>query len=239
MPPPVLSRPLLPAQHDGEYCEPPRPLAPGTRLHREKIGRYCAGDYLLNCEAALGLSSASSSSSGADANATSNTSAGEPSLSSSSSSSAAATAANFSTLLDAVDLEPVGGVRASGGYLSVENVRFGAGQSFLSAVCVCRNVHGWIHLPPVLFLYQCGQRARTSMVAKLWTAVHGYEQSEEKPVSWHFDRRTKCHRLLASDASFHCRRQQAAQPPSSPVAPATNIAHTKVLRHVALTLFRM
>lgn len=59
------------------------------------------------CEAALGVSSSPTSSSG------------DPTFSSNSSAS------NFSALLDALDLEPVGGVRATGGYVAIENVRRG------------------------------------------------------------------------------------------------------------------
>ncbi|CAM9584781.1 unnamed protein product [Ectocarpus sp. 4 AP-2014] len=69
------------------------------------IALNCVGVYLEKCEEVLGLPS-------------SNTTA----LSSATTSDAAA--ANFSALLEELDLEPLGGVRASGGYVTVENVDY-------------------------------------------------------------------------------------------------------------------
>lgn len=76
------------------------------------------------CEAALGVSSSPTSSSGAagDSAAASSNSSNEQPAEASSASSSASSASNFSALLGAVDLEPVGGVRATGGYLAIENV---------------------------------------------------------------------------------------------------------------------
>eukprot|EP00752_Nemacystus_decipiens_P012801 g11336.t1 len=88
------------------------------------LGRLCVEENMEACEAALGVSSSpTSSSSAAGAAASSNTSTDLPVESSlASSSSSESFSSNFSALLDALDLEPVGGVRASGGYLSIENV---------------------------------------------------------------------------------------------------------------------
>ncbi|CAM9849122.1 unnamed protein product, partial [Ectocarpus sp. 6 AP-2014] len=66
------------------------------------IALNCAGDLLQNCQEVLGLPY-------------SNTTA------SSSTTTSEAAAANFSALLEELDLEPSGGVRASGGYVTVEN----------------------------------------------------------------------------------------------------------------------
>ncbi|CAM9624207.1 unnamed protein product, partial [Ectocarpus sp. 12 AP-2014] len=66
------------------------------------IATNCVGVFLEKCEEVLGLPS-------------SNTTA------SSSTTTSEAAAANFSALLAELDLEPSGGVRASGGYLTVEN----------------------------------------------------------------------------------------------------------------------
>ncbi|CAN0204912.1 unnamed protein product [Ectocarpus sp. 8 AP-2014] len=66
------------------------------------IALDCVGDLLQNCQEVLGLPS-------------SNTTA------SSSTATSDAAAANFSALLAELDLEPSGGVRASGGYVTIEN----------------------------------------------------------------------------------------------------------------------
>ena len=80
------------------------------------------------CEAALGVSSSptSAAATSGDPAARSNTSTDQPAESSSASrswSSLASFSSNFSALLDKLNLEPVGGVRASGGYMVIENVR--------------------------------------------------------------------------------------------------------------------
>ncbi|CAM9848916.1 unnamed protein product [Ectocarpus sp. 6 AP-2014] len=66
------------------------------------IATSCVGVFLEKCEEVLGLPS-------------SNTTA------SSSTATSDAAAANFSALLAELDLEPSGGVRASGGYVTIEN----------------------------------------------------------------------------------------------------------------------
>ncbi|CAM9584568.1 unnamed protein product [Ectocarpus sp. 4 AP-2014] len=67
------------------------------------VATICVGVFLEKCEEVLGLPS-------------SNTTA------SSSTATSEAAAANFSALLEKLDLEPSGGVRASRGYVTVENV---------------------------------------------------------------------------------------------------------------------
>ncbi|CAM9746956.1 unnamed protein product, partial [Ectocarpus sp. 12 AP-2014] len=66
------------------------------------IATNCVGVFLEKCEEVLGLPSSNNTAS-------------------SSTTTSEAAAANFSALLAELDLEPSGGVRASGGYLTVEN----------------------------------------------------------------------------------------------------------------------